>query len=74
MQAISIPRLRTIVFTNKKTGEKSKNIGLNEKNVIFLSGSNLVNVIIGKEDIKKYLFTKISYYEKQILNQKYVKK
>lgn len=56
-----------------KTGEKSKNIGLNEKNVIFLSGSNLVNVIVGKEDIKKYLFTKISYYEKQMQYQKNIK-
>lgn len=49
-----------------KTGDKSKNISINEKNIVFLSGSNLVNVIIGKEDIKKYLFHKISYYEKQL--------
>lgn len=48
-----------------KTGEKSKNIGKSEKNIIFLSGSNLVNIIIGKEDIKKYIFDKIAYYEKQ---------
>lgn len=49
-----------------KTGDKAKNIGINEKNVIFLSGSNLVNIIVGKEDIKKYLFNKITYYEKQL--------
>lgn len=49
-----------------KTGDKSKNIALNEKNIVFLSGSNLVNIIIGKENIKKYLFNKISYYEKQL--------
>lgn len=49
-----------------KTGDKAKNITMQEKNVIFLSGSNLVNVIVGKEDIRKYLIKKINYYEKQM--------
>lgn len=53
-----------------KTGDKAKNIGINEKNVIFLSGNNLVNIIIGKEDIRKYLISKINYYEKQMQNKK----
>lgn len=52
-----------------KTGDKAKNVGMNEKNVVFLSGSNLVNILVGKEDIKKYLFDKISYYEKQLKNK-----
>ena len=54
-----------------KTGEKSKNIVSKEKNVVFLSGSNLVNIITGKEDIKKYLFNKITYYEKQLKRESF---
>lgn len=48
-----------------KTGDKSKNIGLQQKNVVFLSGSNLVKILVGKENIKKYLFDKITYYERK---------
>lgn len=45
-----------------RTGEKSKTVASDSKNVVFVSGSNLVNFLLGKEHIETYINRKLSYY------------
>lgn len=48
-----------------RTGDKSKEVAKTGKNIVFVSGSNLVNIILGKENIQTYINRKITIGEKR---------
>lgn len=47
-----------------KTGEKSKTVVNEARNVIFISGSDLVKIILGTKDIQAHIKSKILYFNK----------